>query len=282
MFDGVLITALLSVMLMTVNTAGALGLPVLVESSRLYSTEQMLFLMLYCVPLDYFLALLKRLLGEALPKFLTAAAFVGAYVFAQAAGMFHNSLCFQFTRYNAAVEMTNRIIGTLPEDTYTIISTTDELYQLIEFGYHEEMLTFAENEADPSYSIPTRYLFLYIEKHPLRYAHYHFVQGPQWLFREDYAPFYQSMGSLCPDVLAGEISEESAGEDIIYGENPSDSASSLPGRIVLESKAYAWYQKFSELHPRDCRVIYEDDDFICCCITQNPAYLYSLGVMGPD
>ena len=60
----------------------------------------------------------------------------------------------------------------------------------------------------------------------------------------------------------------------------SETASKLGNRIILESKAYAWYQQFSEMYPNEGEVIYEDEDFLCYCVHQNEFSLFSLGIMG--
>ncbi len=279
-FDGILIVALISLIFMIMYSAAALGLPELVAGSRLLSTEEMLLVMLYAFPLDCLMALLARFLHKRLMQVLALAAFLGVYIGTQMGGVFHSYPYFELTRYSAAVEMTNHIMDTLPPQTYTIISTTDELYQVIENGFHEELLIFIEQEHDETYTIPTKYLLLYIEKKPIKYAQYHFANGPEWLARKEYPELYVSNASQCPEILCTEISKMAAGDEIFYGGKLSDSATNAEGRRVLESKAYQWYTVFSSMHPRDCRVVYEDDDFMCCCITQNPASLYTLGVMG--
>ena len=60
------------------------------------------------------------------------------------------------------MNVTDDIVKTYPKYQYTIISPTDELYQTIEYGRHEELLTFARNVQQKGYTLPTRYLFLYI------------------------------------------------------------------------------------------------------------------------
>ena len=49
-------------------------------------------------------------------------------------------------------------------------------------------------------------------------------------------------------------------------------------RTILESKAYEWCQKFSELHPNKLNIYYEDDDFVCYYFRQEAESLYNLGI----
>ena len=52
-------------------------------------------------------------------------------------GVFHGYLYYELTRYNSAVELTNKIMDDYPQYSYTIISTTEEMYQSIEEARHE-------------------------------------------------------------------------------------------------------------------------------------------------
>ena len=279
-YHGLMITALLSVVFMAMYCAEIMGLPQLVAGARLCSTEHMLLVMLYAVPLDIVLSLSERARRlKPLPAVLGWIAVLGVYAFTQLAGVFHSYPYVELTRFNSATELSNRIIDTLPKQQYTVISTSDEIYQIIGSGFHEELLTFLQRESDPTYTIPTPYLLLYIEKHPIEYAQYHFPSGPRWLAWEEYPRFYPDIASQCPEIRKGQITEEDAEKAILYGAKLSDTAATVEGRAILESKAWAWYQTFSALHPRDCRIVYEDEDFLCCCVTQNPASLYTLGVM---
>ena len=278
-FDGHLAAAIISVILMFLYVAPYVGLPALVAGSRLCNTEQVLCLMMYAVPVDYLLTLLGRL-RPALPlRAISALLVFGVYLLARGLGIFHGYLYYELTRYDAAVSMTNWIIDKIPKHMATIVSTTDELYQIIEHGYHEELLTFINYSSDPTYTLPTPYVFVYIEKRPIQYAQYHFAQGPSWLAAEKYLPFYQEgIASQCPEIISGEISLAQANKDVKYGGKLSDTASDLEGRTILESKLfYKWKKEFSGFYPYESSVIYEDDDFMCLCFTQNVDSLFSLG-----
>ena len=168
----------------------------------------------------------------------------------------------------------------MPQGKYTIISTSDELYQVIEGGFHEEWVDLLEKWKDRSYTIPTPYLFFFIEKRPVRYAQLFCASGPEWLASEKYPRLFGKSGTQFPDYLNGTISDEYADMAIAYGKKRSDTASSFEGRQILESKAYKWYRKFSTLHPNDGQVVYEDEDILCYCVYQNEFSLFTIGIMG--
>lgn len=279
-YDGYLAVALCAVVLMLMYSAGGLGLPQLVAGARLCSSVQMFNVMVYVCLVDVLFAFLRKYLSEMRLQLCSVALCVGIYWFTQAAGIFHGYLYFELTRYDAAVEMTNQIVDQYPKYQYTVISTTDEYYQLVETGFHEELLTLLQRETDVGYTIPTPYVFLYLEKHPIRYAQNHFADGPWWLASTKYPAYYKDLGtaSQCPDILGGQVDLEHAEEGIRYGSKLSDTATDLEGRTILESKGFQWMERFQELYPEVSRVIYEDDDFVCYGFIQNPNVLFTLGI----
>jgi hypothetical protein len=183
------------------------------------------------------------------------------------------------SRYPVVVELTKEITENLPEYSYTIVSPTDELYQVIETGFHEEWIDMLEKDDDPTSTIPTPSVFLFIEKHPLVYAQYCFASGPKWLAAEKYSGIFGTIASQYPNIRHRDVSEDSAAKELHYGSLKSDIYKLPSNRIIVESRAYAWYEKFSALHPNEGEVIYEDDDILCYCIRQNEFSLFSLGVM---
>ena len=277
--EGYLITALSVIILVIAYKPRLIGLPSLLTGDRLCAIIDMFSMLLYASCFDIVFCLLRPLLKDRFLIPLSILSCAGIYVFAQMSGMFHGFTYCMLTRYPIAVEFTKEITKNLPNNTYTIVSTTDELYQLIEDGYHEEWIDFIEKSSKKSYTIPTPYIFFYIEKRPILYAQYNCASGPEWLATEKYSTFYGGIGSQYPEILHRDISEESAAKTLSYSKKRSDTASNINNRVILESKAYEWYKKFSEMYPNDGEVIYEDDDFICYCVHQNEFSLFSLGIM---
>lgn len=278
--EGYLIAAFSVFFLLIMYKPKVIGLPSLIAGDRLCAIIDMFGMLMFACFLDVFLCLVRPLLRERFIKPLSVIACAGIYVFAQMSGLYHGYPYSMLTRYPVAIELTKEIVNNTPNFKYTIISTTDELYQVIEDGYHEEWIDFIEKRSKATYTIPTPYLFFFIEKHPLRYAQYNCSSGPEWLATEKYASlFNSSIGAQYPDILHGQISEEGAAKPLTYGKKRSDTASNPEKRVILESKAYQWYEKFSEMYPNDGEVIYEDEDYICYCVHQNEFSLFSLGIM---
>ncbi len=268
---------LASVIFMAAEKAGALGLPQLIERSRLYSIEHMLLLTVMVMTADMLFALLSVFCAKAVMHALSVFTIIGIYYVTVEFGNYHGFLGQYLTRYDAAVMVTNSIIDNFPKYKYTIVSPTEELYQVIEHGRHEELLTFAEEIQTKNYTLPTEYVFLFVEKKPIQYAQPRFLDGPSWLGSTKNTEAYPGF-RVHPDVAAGEISEEAAKEDIMSFGLASDSYKNIESRTILESKLYLWCQNFSKLHPFDAHVYYEDENFVCYYFKQNPNALYDLAI----
>ena len=127
---------------MIVYAAPFLGLPELIAGSRLCSTEQIFILAVVVIPVDLAAGAIALTPGRRVLPLALAAGVAVIYVGTRQLGIFHGYLYYELTRYNAAVMVTQDITDKFPENSYTIVSTTDELYQVIEQGRHEELLTF--------------------------------------------------------------------------------------------------------------------------------------------
>ena len=172
---------------------------------------------------------------------------------------------------------TNSIIRTLPEQTYTIVSTTDELYQMIYYGWHEEVSDFLNGTKSKEYRLPTEYVFIYVEKKPIEYAQSHFFTGPKWLAWEKYPQYYSSYVSQCPDITSSKLSQELMELSNIYFASSASTYTNLESRTLVESQIYKWCQEFSKKYPYQMKTYYEDENFVCYYFKQNPASLYQLG-----
>lgn len=277
-FDRYPALILASVIFMIMYWPGTLGLPSLVAGSRLCSTEQMLNIAMIAIPVDMVMSLASFLLPGIVVKGAAALLVFGIYIGTMLTGTFHGYLYYELTRYNGAVMTTCSIIRNLPRGSYTIVSPVDETYQVIGYGWHEELVGFINQSADPEYTLPSEYVFIYVEKKPIEYAQSHFFTGPRWLAWEKYPEYYSSYVSQCPDITHTEISERLVASGLARFMVASSSYSNLETRTILESTAYQWCQDFDKIYPHELRVYYEDDDFICYYFRQNTLRLYRLGI----
>ena len=150
---------------------------------------------------------------------------------------------------------------------------------------------FVEKCSDTEYTLPSEYVFIYVEKKPLLYAQAHFFEGPFWMGQEKYSEIYwkkyskkfpDSGASQAPEIKTSEISDAAAQSDIVESENEWLSYKQLENRTILESKAYECCQWFAETYPQAMKVYYEDEDFVCYYFRQNTGTLYNLGIGQDD
>lgn len=174
--------------------------------------------------------------------------------------------------------VTEQVTRGFPKDSYTIVSPTDELYQVIQYGRHEELLSFVKRIDQEIYTLPTDYILLYVEKKPIEYAQSHFFTGPDWLAEEKYTQYYTHYFSEGEQINHSEISARKAKEELVTFSRASLSYSDLENRTILQSKAYEWCRQFSKLYGNEMNVYFENDNVVCYLIQQNPYRLYNLGV----
>lgn len=279
-FDGYLSIIAASVLFMADYVASSLGLPQLVAGERICAVEQMLIVSVMVMPMDMLFSLLGIFCKELVLQCMAACCMIGIYVSAIKADVFHGYLFWELTRYNSSVTVTDFIIEQFPKNSYTIVSPTDELYQMIQHGYHEEWVTFFQNiEKEDSYKLPTEYVFLYVEKQPIFYAQAHFFEGPSWLAEEKYLEIFNyTDASRCPDIVSSRISEEKAQEKIELSSGVWSVYKDLEKRTILESKAYEWCRSFLELYPNELKTCYEDENFVCYFFKQEIHAPYDLAI----
>ncbi|MCM1089480.1 MAG: hypothetical protein NC413_01450 [Muribaculum sp.] len=276
--DGYFSLTLSSVLFMVMYCAGSLGLPSLIAGSRLCSVTQLLILGVMMIPLDLLASVVMPRMSESIVRAVSVLCVAAFYLGTMVTGTFHGYLYYELTRYNAAVMVTYSVTNRLPAGSFTVVSTVDELYQLNQYGYHEEAINFVNRSDDEEYSLPSEHVFIYVEKKPLEYAQSHFFTGPKWLAWEKYPAYYETFVSQCPDITSSQIAEE--GE--VYQGKFADSSrvySNLEQRTMLESKLYLWCKEFERLYPGELHTYYEDDDFVCYYIRQNTLSQYSFGIL---
>lgn len=275
-FEGYLGLTLASIAFMILYAAPFLGLPELIAGARVCSTGQLLILAMMFVPVDLFLYLIGltviRVVLPMVSIVLTGAIYVGANYF----DVYHGFLYNELTRYNSVVDVTNNIIKNFPQYSYTIVSPTDELYQVIEYGRHEEIYNFVKVIQSNAYSLPSEYIFLYVEKKPIQYAQSHFYTGPEWLAKEKYTQYYTMYFSEGNQLNQSTISDDFADQDFMFFLKESQNYSDLASRTILESKLNRWCKQFEHNFPNDINTYYEDDDFVCYVIRQNTSRLFNL------
>jgi hypothetical protein len=136
---------------------------------------------------------------------------------------------------------------------WTIVSANDETQMMNGHGYHYETITFLRYlkyaDSQQRITIPTKYVYFFIEKRPLNYT-VAYADSGQYISRDGAAKELPTSSGITP------YKAES--------------------RWIVMSKMYYWAESFRKLFPFDMTVYYEDDEFICYELIQNESSLYNL------
>ena len=104
---------------------------------------------------------------------------------------------------------------------------------------------------DENLTIPTKYVYFFIEKVPI-----------------DYTVPYDRSGQI--------ISEEGAANRLPVGNGLS--VYQAEKRWIVMSRMYYWAERFQNLYKNEMKIYYESDDFICYQVEQNPYRLFDFSI----
>ena len=264
---------------MVMFAAPELGIMQIIEYGRLGTITHLLTIATVVIPLDMIMTCVEKRSCSILTDICAIALCMCTCTGVIMTGQYHSYLYCFATRYPAAAQVTSEIIRNMESNTFTVVSPVDELYHVKGKGYHEESVLFARNIYRESYTLPTEYVFIFVEKQPLVYAQVHLLGGPSWLAQEEYRDVLGASGlSQAPEMLHTEISDELISPNV----NIPISFASYKNqhyRTVINSRLHQWAERFQELYPYHLTTVYEDDAFVCYMFRQNPARLLELAIM---
>lgn len=274
-FEGYLPLISISIVFIVMYIAPYLGLPELVLGVRMASTERILLYAVGAIPLDFLFSFLTAWVKASDLHAASMLCLGIISIWGCSPANYHGYLYCELTRYRSEVTVMDEIIGSFPPFTYTVVSPADGLYHEIETGWHEELIDFVHQSSGERHFLPTEHVFIFIEKRPLKYAQTYYFQGPSWLAAEREIP---ENCTRAPDILASSISVEAARTELEDFHNPFLFYKEPESRTVVESKAYAWCQRFRQLYPHEMDVYYEDENFVCYYFRQEPNSPYNLAL----
>ena len=273
--DGYFVITLGSLLIVLLYILPYLGFPELVAGKRIASTARILFFGLAAIPLDLLVSRLLPRLKAPARRALPIACFAALLLWGTRAENYRGYLYQELTRYRSEVAVMNNIIQNYQPFTYTIVSPTDGLYHVNSTGRHEELLDFLEQASGENYYIPTKHVFIFVEKRPLSYAQDNFFEGPDWLALQRYV----RPGSVqSPGIRRSEVSWEESQKDPGSFSTPFKYYKDWESRTIIESKAYYWCQRFAQLYPNETHIYYEDDNFVCYYFDQEINSPYNLSI----
>lgn len=245
--------------LMILLSSEELGLPQLMEASRISVYLAYAIPLLLCMPLEmiyeiFELGKIPRIISETVVVLLLGLVIVFI--------MYSDNYKRQLNQYrmlqtDSSVEVVYDIIKKHKNYSWTIVSVVDEYSMILDIGWHYELLDFLrEVDTATRVNFPTENIFFFIEKRPIHYGYWTVVgkekDKPRNITKED-------------------AKTPITGKHIDY-----PSKYYIEERCAIMAKAYYWAEKYKEYFPNEMKVYYEDDDFICYHLKQEPYYLNNL------
>lgn len=266
--EGYLFMIAASGILILLYAAPFMGMPEFVAVDRILGIVKMFVFAVYGIVIDMGLFYAVSVKGKNIKK---GTALFGCIVIYGMAYMtdFHMYLYSFMQRYKEAVMVTEEIEDEYGASSYGIISMNREKGQM-EGGRREELADFLKNIDKEQYYLPVEYLFLYIEKRPIVQGQRHFYNGPSWLADMSSLLDGEQISSQCPDILQTELSWEMSFWELPDYPDVEWYYWSEGDRTRSCSKAYYWYQDFTERYPEETSVYFENDNFVCYQIHQDP------------
>lgn len=146
--------------------------------------------------------------------------------------------------------------------TWTAISPVNNISQVLNRGFHYELNDFIilqENwNKEKKITIPTQYIFIYIEKRPIVKYGYRFKRDDIEIINRDFVKKEDGWKDL----------SNSTEENIHYKKE----------RNILMAKAYYWAEEYKKYFPNEMNVYYEDSELIVYRIKQNIYALNNLAI----
>ncbi len=273
---GYLFTIAASVILVFVYAAPSMGLPEFVAVDRILGIVKMFVFAVYGIVIDMGLFYAFSAKGKKIMKGTELLLCIVIYGIAYLTD-FHMYLYSFIQRYKEAVLVTEEIAEEYEASSYAIVSMNREKGQM-EDGQREEMADFLKNIDKEEYHLPVEYIFLYIEKRPVVQGQRHYYDGPSWLAARSSLLDEEQSGSQCPDILQTEISWEMSFWELPDYPDVEWYYWSEEDRTRSCSKAYYWYQDFTERYPQETDVYFENENFVCYVIHQDPKEPLNLAV----
>lgn len=148
------------------------------------------------------------------------------------------------------------------DHNWTIVSPVNDTSVIRNNGYHYELSDFIlqqENwNKDLEIRIPTKYVFIYVEKRPIALYGNRFYKDDKEIVNRDIITYEDAEKPL----------EKGKKDNAYYKED----------RRILMSKAYYWAQEYRKHFSKEMSVYYEDEELIVYRIVQNEYALNNFSI----
>lgn len=235
---------------------GYFGLPSLIGGDRALNYLIYIGAIMIGVPFGVFWTIFENRLKPI--RWIGSVAIVTAfaYLIVFTGSTFKSSAYYRMS-YSSVTENYYKIKNTHRPNTWTIVSTVDELSLTRNKGWHYELWEFIfsmeQYDSTRVIQIPTEYVYFVVEKRPLKY------NDPTYLGE--------------PLDIYGRINERYADqlltEQTLRTTRKSDYYANYEIRRAIMSKAYFWAEKYMQYFPDQMRVYYDDQNVVIYEMKQN-------------
>ena len=169
---------------------------------------------------------------------------------------------FYYFQTKGAMLVDYDLIEKYDDHKWTIVSPVNDISVILNKGYHYELSDFIlaqENwNEDIKITIPTKYVFIYIEKRPI-------VLYGNRFYKDDKEIVDRNM-----------VNYEDAKKPLEKGKK--DNSYYKEYRNILMAKAYYWAEEYKKYFPKEMTLYYEDDEFMVYRIIQNEYALNNFSI----
>ena len=239
-----------------------LGLPIIIEDYRISEYLAYAFPLLLGLPLEYIYLLLSnrkplKILVNSGIVLLTACTVFSVYYYGHARHLGRYTI----VNTDSAARAYYKIINQFQDYQWTIVSTVNEYSIVLDTGRHGDWLTFLTQLSNYSPTMriefPTQDVFFFVEKRPI--IQYDIV----YLDNMKQYPEFTEKDAM---MNIGHFFYTNRSDFYIYNRNQ------------IMAKAYYWAEKYMYYFPNEMSIFYEDDEFICYHLEQEPEYLNNLAI----
>lgn len=240
----------------------ALKLPTIMEAKRLAIYFAYFSPIFLGMPLEFLIEKLKdKKLSRVIP--LLSISIMGISVYLVISQNYLRPIPPIYYFQTTGTMRTNiQIMEDYKDYTWTAVSPVNNISGILNYGFHYELSDFIKSQENwnknKSLIIPTEYVFIYIEKRPIKKFGFRF---------EPDAPEITSREEIRKEDAYKEFSEEKIANYTYEKE-----------RDILMAKAYYWAQEYKKYFPREMNIYYEDSELIVYRIRQNMYALNNLSI----
>lgn len=254
--------ALYALLLIFLMLGRPLNIPTLMESKRVAIFFAYFSPILIAMPIEVLYGVFFIIKNKKICSWVTFISIPVSLVIMIKLGAIRPLLPFYYFQTKGAMLVDCNIMEKFSDFSWTIVAPVNDISVIMNNGYHYELSDFIlkqENwNEDKEIKIPTKYVFVYIEKKPIINYGYYFYQDDIGIVNREMVTYEDALKPL----------KKEEKDNCCYKED----------RQILMSKAYYWAKEYRKYFSKEMSVYYEDDEIIVYKIEQNEYALNNFAI----